>query len=334
VNIVSVVALYPPTTNAGAELHLHSLLRDRVRRGDAATVLVLGPYFDPLTLSGVRVVPHSSMLDTPIDLVIGQLGGLDMAAQLSREAGRPLVGIAHSRQQVVHCQAAGAQLIVCNSRNVAEPLIGSAQDWCVCHPVVVCDDYQATQHQRNSLTRNRVTLVNMSDLKGAYQFYRLAERLPDTRFLGVIGGWDQQIIAPRPNVKIQDHTTDMRDVYSRTRVLLVPSRTETWGRVAAEAACCGIPTIGTPTDGLVECLDDAGIYLDRDDTDAWVEAIQCLEVAENHLCHSRLVRERSLALSVEAQADLDRTDRWLRAAAGLDPDTTTPVGAPVAGDGV
>ena len=42
-------------------------------------------------------------------------------------------------------------------------------------------------------------------------------------------------------MRVVDHTTDMRSVYAQTRVLLVPSVYESYGRVALEAAASGIP---------------------------------------------------------------------------------------------
>jgi glycosyltransferase involved in cell wall biosynthesis len=70
----------------------------------------------------------------------------------------------------------------------------------------------------------------------------------------------------------------MRDlVWARTRILLVPSAYESWGRVASEALCSGIPVIAHPTTGLIENLGDAGIFVDRRDTDGWIAALRRLQ---------------------------------------------------------
>ncbi|MFI1769152.1 glycosyltransferase family 4 protein [Streptomyces sp. NPDC020800] len=58
-------------------------------------------------------------------------------------------------------------------------------------------------------------------------------------------------------------------VYSRSRVMLMPSLYESWGRVAVEAFASGIPVIAHPTPGLVESLGEAGIFAYRDDLNAW-----------------------------------------------------------------
>src|SRR5690606_41582358 len=104
--------------------------------------------------------------------------------------------------------------------------------------------------------------------KGAETFYALAGRCPQTRFLGGKGGYGVQIL-PRgnnalPNVEIVEHLPPerMRDeVYARTRVLLMPSAYESWGRVGVEAMCSGIPVIAHLTAGLRESLGDAGAFV-------------------------------------------------------------------------
>ena len=51
---------------------------------------------------------------------------------------------------------------------------------------------------------------------------------------------------------------------------------ESYGRVAVEAACCGIPTIAHPTPGLVESLGEAGIFVDRNDHARYAAEIERL----------------------------------------------------------
>jgi hypothetical protein len=57
----------------------------------------------------------------------------------------------------------------------------------------------------------------------------------------------------------------------------MPSSYESWGRVAIEAACSGIPTIAHPTDGLLEALGPAGIFVDRRKTRQWQAELERLD---------------------------------------------------------
>ena len=102
----------------------------------------------------------------------------------------------------------------------------------------------------NSLKLNpedHITLVNISVQKGGETFFELARRFPEKKFLGV-KSWGKQFIPKEipDNVTLISPTNNMRDdVYSKTKVLLMPSQysgptelwqwTESWGMVGVEA---------------------------------------------------------------------------------------------------
>ncbi|MFJ3952890.1 glycosyltransferase [Streptomyces libani] len=102
--------------------------------------------------------------------------------------------------------------------------------------------------------------------------------MPATKFLGVLGAYGDQIRPPQtlPNLEIIDHVSghDMRErVYARSRVVLMPSSYESWGRVGVEALASGIPVVAHPIPGLAESLGHAGIFADRDDLDSWLSVL-------------------------------------------------------------
>jgi glycosyltransferase involved in cell wall biosynthesis len=89
----------------------------------------------------------------------------------------------------------------------------------------------------------------------------------------------------------------MRDeVYARTRILLMPSDYESWGRVGVEAVASGIPVIAHPTEGLTESLGPAGTFCDRDNVDVWQKAIEMLDDPAVYRAASRRAKARSKAL--------------------------------------
>jgi len=154
---------------------------------------------------------------------------------------------------------------------------------------VFADEYRTTPGEK-------VTLVNLNESKGAHVFYALAERMPDIRFLGVIGAYGEQTVRDLPNVEIRPHGTDMRAVYGSTRLLLMPSSYESWGRVGVEAMCSGIPVIAHPTPGLLEALGDAGTFCDRDDLDSWEVAVRRLLEGRRWVSASRRATARAAQL--------------------------------------
>lgn len=128
-----------------------------------------------------------------------------------------------------------------------------------------------------------VTMINPHRVKGLDTFLEIARRLPETRFL-LLESWklgDDALAALQaqlerlPNVRFERRVTDMRTIYSQTRLLLVPSRWEEgFGMVAIEAQSCGIPVIASARGGLPESVGDGGILVaDYTNPDAWLSAM-------------------------------------------------------------
>ena len=97
--------------------------------------------------------------------------------------------------------------------------------------------------------------------------------------LAVIGGYGPQDVRELPNVEVVPNVPGQRmrdEVYARTKILLMPSEYESWGRVGLEAMCSGIPVVAHPTLGLREALGGAGLFVHRDDVAGWRAALNDL----------------------------------------------------------
>ena len=106
----------------------------------------------------------------------------------------------------------------------------------------------------------------------------------------------------------------MREVYKRTKILLMPSSYETWGRVATEGAVSGTPTICTNTPGLTEALGPGGNYVDlkdRANIDAWVAQVKKLSTPRGYAAARERALKRSSELEAIRYSDLDT---WVTAA--------------------
>jgi glycosyltransferase involved in cell wall biosynthesis len=139
----------------------------------------------------------------------------------------------------------------------------------VAHPPIRPDDYRTTPGAN-------VTLSNLSAPKGGELFKVLASALPTVPFLGVKGGYGRQEPVLPSNVTVMSMAEDVRVVFRKTRILLMPSDYESYGRIAVEAACSGIPTVAHPSAGLREALGDRAVWCDRGDLGAWIKAIRSL----------------------------------------------------------
>jgi hypothetical protein len=139
-----------------------------------------------------------------------------------------------------------------------------------------------------------------------------------------------------------DHTADIREVFRKTRVVLMPSLYESYGRVAVEAACAGIPAIVHPTEGLLESLNadkpdwvveytraklkneriptpeqlkggwvsGTGIFCDRDDLVSWKSQLERLYFDEVYY-RSRSDAALELANSLRPAEEYDRLEMAL-----------------------
>ncbi|MEJ2117351.1 MAG: glycosyltransferase, partial [Alphaproteobacteria bacterium] len=102
-------------------------------------------------------------------------------------------------------------------------------------------------NQENYATRTnceRVLFINPHPHKGAHLALEIAEQCIDIPFSFVEAwtlddGWREELnarLAFLPNVELLPPEKDMRKVYARARILMIPSRwEEAWGRVASEA---------------------------------------------------------------------------------------------------
>lgn len=272
-HVVVVVPMYPPNARVGAFLATHELLTDLVTRGHRVDVLTRAAAEAVYELDGVTVGPGvaKDQVDVAVavcDLVISHAGDDGVAARAAQKWAKPSVRMVHGYHEDLDVRLAGATLVVFNSHASQKEAAWQGDQ------VVVRPPLRANL---GALPGGRVTLINLSETKGGDLFWRLARSMPHIEFLGVRGGWGNQIPGLKPNVAVVAPTQDMRAIYANTRILLMPSERESWGMVGLEAMTCGIPVIAHPTEGLKESLGDAAIFVDRNNGQGWVDEIERLQ---------------------------------------------------------
>lgn len=313
--IVARVHAMPPEHNAGAEHMLVSMLRPLVERGHDVQVWLsrYGKAHEPYDYRGIQVVPLEARLDFPTavrraDVLLSHLECVPSTAALARGYSVPLVVVCHNTHAPTfrHMAAGGTALAVYNSQWMrAEAEIYYAEypkslrpsGELIVRPPVFAEDY-ATKPGK------AVTLVNCNPEKGGRVLEALARRMPDQQFLAVRGAYGEQVLPDLPNVEVVEHVDgrDMREqVYARTRVLLMPSSYESWGRVGAEALASGIPVVAHPTPGLCESLADAGVFVDRNDIDGYEAVLRKLLAPTEYRLASKRAKARSAELDPTAE---------------------------------
>jgi glycosyltransferase involved in cell wall biosynthesis len=170
---------------------------------------------------------------------------------------------------------------VANSAFTAQAVRRAFRINCEVIPPLVRRASYATESERT-----HVVFVNPVWQKGVATVIALARCLPHRKFLIVecwpIPRWERLklwfAVRALPNVTWHPPTTDMRDVYRRARLVLVPSRwREAWCRVVTEAHVSGIPVVATNIGGLPESVGSGGILIDPEaGTAEWANAVELL----------------------------------------------------------
>lgn len=312
---LAIVPLYLPVSRGGAEIYLHALLSALRRTGHRVTVFVcpelrgndrVSSSYDSVDGIDIHRLPLDELpshLDSQVaDVVIGQLSASMTAAKFADSIDSSYVEIAHDYdvRTLSVVRACKPTLVVAATSLISDMLSAHAARIVTLHP-----PYDPSEHrcQRGS----HITLVNLSRAKGGVMLRDLCESLPEFPFLGVVGAYGNQRTAQPPaNLTIQPHTADMRtDVWSRTRVLLMPSLSESYGMVSVEAAASGIPTIASSLPGIREALGDAGLYLPPGEPELWANFLkEFLSSAELEAAASARVSERAKFVESRSAAEL------------------------------
>lgn len=326
--------LFPPEHNAGSETTVHAALRAMVQRGHEVTVICDRSQTAPYVIDGINVIrpPRRGQqrwlqeFVKDCDLLVTHLDLTSLAMSLATDVNKPLAHFVHNSAQLEywHVKERKCELAIFNSHWVAE-----REKWegpqITIHPVVEPHHYRCERGEK-------ITLVNPTSGKGARTFYELARLMPLHEFITAQGGYGIQVPCPRgygstlhtfyddkggeanclgmPNVTHLKNDPDIRNVFKQTKVLLMPSEYESYGRVGIEAACAGIPTIAHPTPGLTEAFGDAGIFIDRDDIASWHSELHRL-VTDDVYYRKRSDAVLRLADSLDPESEFDRLEEAL-----------------------
>lgn len=305
--------LYLPGHSCGSEMMAHHINRYLISKGHEVRVILhqseMYNIACPYVYEGVEVFGATGHLDAYrwADIIFSHLDFTQYTLIVARAANRPLVHLVHNDIEY-NCivNAANGTNIVYNSEWIKN-ILNYKWPSVVMHPP--CD---SSYYDVDRTGAEAITLISLNKNKGGEFFYKLAEAMPDRKFIGVIGGYDSQCLTNVPdNVQIIGNSPDILSVYKRTRILLMPSLYESWGRTATEAMCSGIPVICTPTPGLKENCGNAAKYLGHKLTDidpgepqvhrgsvqTWVKAIKSLDSPARYEKYSLLSRKRAAELN-------------------------------------
>jgi glycosyltransferase involved in cell wall biosynthesis len=190
-------------------------------------------------------------------------------------------------------------LVLANSQFTADALhqVGIKAE--VVYPFIDLSSYEVP-----TVSREFMLFVNPTyRKKGVEIVCRIAERLPNRKLL-IVGNINPRLerrIMRYGNVDLRGWCDDMREVYKKTRIVLMPSIwEEPLGRVPVEAGSNGIPTVASRRGGLPESVGEGGILInDIWNIQEWVRAIKRLDTPETYREFSEKAVENSRRFGFE-----------------------------------
>lgn len=303
-NILCHLRFYPPGSFCGSDLYMHTLLKWLQKRGHTITVMLGSDAKGcPYEYEGIKVVakPYLGMpYIVNADLVFTQLDFTAATTEMVKT--KPIIWFYHNHSQYGTVRRCWERVtVVYNSEAAQRENIYPTNRSLMLQPPVDIDYYDVSN---GTVSDRNITLINLNEAKGGPLFWQLAEAMPEYRFLGVKGSYGVQWLKELPNVEIVENGTDMREVYRRTEILLMPSDYESWGRVATEAAASGIPVISTDTPGLRENMGESGIYLDKRQVKTWIDMIKKLKGKQEYTEQSAKVKKRAQELRPDSKLEI------------------------------
>jgi hypothetical protein len=297
--ILAIVKLYAHKNKAGGEMYLHHLLKDFQTAG--ANVNVLLPKckkietFEYDSIKGAETNEENwkHYIDLS-DLVITQLDFSAEVMDYCLSIKKPVIHILHCHIDRDNKYLKNPNVIkIFNSKYIYNTALKESLDiqgkTFIIYPYTDYNKYK--KYATTDLKyRQFITFINPQRSKGADVFYELAKAFPKRKFLLVEGGYYPHLQLVKynlPNVTVHKNTDRiLEDIYVKSRIVLQPSRYETYGMIASETRAMGLPCIvNGNSEGLVENIGQIGLYGFTPEKDATKKTIQTYIDLINALDH-------------------------------------------------
>lgn len=311
-NILVVVKLYYHSAKSGGEAYIHYLLK-QIKKSINANITILIPDCDEIKMcefGGIKICETTESLDLvsnyieDCDLLVTQLAYSNKVIKMGLEANKPILWILHGYFDGFHKHIENPLITkIFNSKNVLCDFQSKdlkIDNYHIIYPQVDFPTYNSFK-DKDLWRREYITFVNPCINKGVELILKLAKKNSSRKFLIVEGGYMNDEAQPfllefmrLANCHIIRNTNEMiKEVYSKSRIIIMPSKYESYGMVCSEACSMGIPVIiNKNTKGLIENLGKMSLGGYGDNVDSYQKIIELLDNQETYFLWSKLYEEK------------------------------------------
>jgi glycosyltransferase involved in cell wall biosynthesis len=305
-SIVLLTDTFLPNSYAGSEISAYESIKYLRDRGHNIIVFIKDP--DVNEFDGFKIYkynPNSEFCKDKLinsDIVFFQMSDKHNSFSVIQERTKPIyisIHVANAYHWILTQKVSFPIVVIYNSHMTQNSLP-------TIHNNMRMIPYVNTKHftslRQYTIQNDVVCLINCAEIKGGKEFNEIVKRMKNTQFLGVKGGYSkQELLDPcPPNLTYMENQEDIRIVFKRIGILLMPSKSETWGRTAVEAMAAGVPVIHSEAGGLIESVGGAGVLCELNDIDSWCEAIQRI-IADK--AYRELLRQNGFRRVKEIEAE-------------------------------
>lgn len=338
IKILCYLKLYALKNKSGGELYLHYLLKQiKERYNEKVEIKVLLPENEEIkhfVYDGIDIYETNEInsLDyiKHCDVLITQLDFAPQSLEIGLKLNKKCILILHCHLSEYDKFIYNDKVLkIINSKNIynlikKENKNREINNYFIIYPFT--DFYKYNKHCMEIKDREYITLVNPQRIKGGDVFLQLIKKFPNKKFLLVEGGYYPHLqelhrFKNLPNCHLVKNTDNMiDDVYNKSKIVLMPSRWDTWGMVASESRAMGIPCICNKNcEGLVENMGKVNLYgitpnedANENNIDSYINLINLLDHKETYILWSTyLINESKIMYEKQMKQTYNFLDNFI-----------------------
>lgn len=303
--VIVFVKLYFHKNGSGGEAYLHHFLKrlKKERNLDIQVIIPESKEIKKLDFEGITINETNENVETCLsyidrcNLFITQLEHSEISLDYALKNNIPSLMIFHNSIGIYNKYIQNPNVIkIFNSNFVMNDYI--QRDLIPVNNYLIypyTDFPKLSKFRKKKEDRRYITFINPCLNKGADIVVSLAEKFKTEKFLIVKGGYcpnDQKPFLDKfhslPNCHIIENTPDIiNDIYLKSKIVLMPSTYESYGMVASEACCLGIPVIiNRNSKGLLENMGKLCLGGYDKNIVSYKKVIESLEILENYFMWS------------------------------------------------